>query len=87
MLQQSADAEHVVGVADGNAVLHAIGPHDHGYTRGRLGCIRRLGFGDQRGFRYSLAHQVVVPNAAFAVLGIGGCASSRDHNWGQAFAE
>src|SRR5437879_6221454 len=45
VLEQSLDAEYVIGVADGHATVQSVGAHDHSYTHGRLSSVGTLGFG------------------------------------------
>src|SRR5437667_1496888 len=87
MLEQFADAEHVIRIADRDAAFHAIGAHDDRDTRSRLGGIRGLSFGDERIFRHALAHQIIMPNAAFTVLGVGSSAAAGDYDWRDALPE
>src|SRR5579862_3979152 len=78
VLQQLADAENMVCIADRDATVHVIGAHNHADSFGGLGGIGALSFGDEIRVRNPAMHQVIVPHAAFAVTGVGGRAASGD---------
>jgi hypothetical protein len=87
MLQQFADAKHVVGIAYRNTTVQAIGTHDDTHARCRFRRIAPLGFGDQTALGHAVVHQVVEAYTPFTEFGVGGGASGRDHNWSGAVLE
>src|SRR5437667_12268913 len=81
MLEQFADAEHVIRIADRDAAFHAIGAHDDRDTRSRLGGIGGLRFCEERIFLHDLANQILMTDAAFTVLGSSSTDAAGDYDW------
>src|SRR5271168_1943330 len=78
MLEQAADAEDMVGIANRDAAMHAVGPHDDSDSFGRLRGVRSLRFFNQAGVGNSTMHQIIVANAAFAKAGVEGRSAGGD---------
>src|SRR5690349_5983878 len=80
MHQQHTYTKHVVRVADRQATVHMICPHNGSNTFRRLRSIVSLSLRDERRFGYPLAHEVIVSDTALAEFRIGCRASSGDYN-------
>ena len=80
VLQQFADAENVVGIADRDATVQPVGAHDHAYPDGRFRRVMALRFRDQAAFRDAMLHQIVAPDASFTERRIRSRAASSNHD-------
>lgn len=87
MLKHFANAKNMIGVADGDAAGHMIGPHDHGDSLGRFCSIGSVRFSDESRFGHSAMHQVIVPDSPFAEIGISGRAAGCDYRRGEPLPE
>ncbi len=80
ILEQLADAEDVIGVADRDATVQAVGAHDDGDAFGGLGCIAALRFGNEAALWDAVMHEVIAADPTFTKRRVeGGSAGGDDY--------
>src|ERR1043165_205048 len=82
VLEEFADPEHMVGVADRYATAQMGGAHDDGHAPRRFGGVPALHFCNQAPFRPSPTHKIIASHATLAVMGVGGGAPGSDDHRG-----
>ncbi len=79
-LQQLSNAEDMVGIADRDATVQAVGAHDDRDSHRRLRRIPPLSFGDQVTLRDAAMHEVIAAHAALAEVRIPGRAAGSNED-------
>src|SRR5438552_7985667 len=79
-LHQQLDPIHVVAVADRDAGVHAVLPHDGGYAASGSYRVVALRLGNKPRFGDAASDQIVAPYLAFAVARIAARAAGSDEH-------
>ena len=80
VFQQFANAEDVIGVADGDAAMKRVGPHNHGDAYRRFCRIATLGLGNEAALRDSVVHEVILAHATLGERWVGSGAACSDYD-------